>query len=286
MINEKKFVSNYNLSETQEKTLLDIRHRIDEIDIQLLKLIEKRTLVIKEACVLKNTFYGKRDCFITSAREADMIKILVSQANTSFPKETLINIWRKIITASVIVEANLELVIYKTKAFYLSYLDALIYFDTAAKTHFLNNEKNILKFLNSQQNSVAVLPIKSSSKKPWWYLLATSFTQLKVFAKLPFYNKPLIKGHLGSVAISLIRPEKSLSDYSCFVVFFNDVSEQETFNKLLKEHFISDYQIMDSSSETSRIVQFFLIKNYYLHLDITNNTCINIGSFAEEFIIS
>ena len=96
-----------------QKTLNLFRQDIDQIDHQIIALLEERMEIISQVGELKKS--NKEKFFIRSSREADMIKSLLNKSSSKFPKSTIANIWRKIITAANMHEQPFSIALHNPK---------------------------------------------------------------------------------------------------------------------------------------------------------------------------
>jgi len=96
--------------QNDKKNLQDLRNEINAIDDKMISLLQQRMDIVSEVAKFKTDNHDT--FFIRSAREADMIKSLVSKTKGCFPKATIVDIWRKIITASNMHEQKLSFAIH------------------------------------------------------------------------------------------------------------------------------------------------------------------------------
>ncbi|HLD77244.1 MAG TPA: chorismate mutase, partial [Rickettsiales bacterium] len=95
-------------SEYSQK-LGELREEIDKIDDKILKLLQKRLEIVKSVQEVKSK--NGEEFFIKSAREADMIKNLLTKTKI-MPKSAIIDIWRKIITSANCLEQPLQIALH------------------------------------------------------------------------------------------------------------------------------------------------------------------------------
>lgn len=277
MKKQKKFISNYNLSSKQEAQFQDIRSRIDLIDEELLNLLAKRTEIIKEAKNFKSSFYPNDKCYITPGRESSMMKAIIDKSKkTDLPPEAIMNIWRNIISSSTSVEKELKIKAYLKSNEYAQFLDANNYFGSFANITTYDNINELLETTADTSNAVAVVPYYSD----WWAQLSSNFSQLKIFACLPFIANFEASSHRSAI-IANILPEPTDDDITLFVLKINKdnvAANREIDNKF---SFSITQRICDNN-----FCYYLLQKNGYyqkhdklnLNSNVINVT--NIGTFS------
>jgi len=207
----------------QDKALPALRQEIDKIDNQIISLLEQRMEIISAVGELKKN--NNEKFFIRSNREADMIKNLVEKSNGAFPKASIVDIWRKIITAANLHEQSLHVAVHNPKnvADY-SYL-VREYYSDAMPILMFDSATNLVMAMEKGEAQIGVfaLPKDESDNlsENWWISLANNRLGLKVFAKIPFVeylNAEKKSDAPQLVAIAAKEPEKSSSDNSLFCV--------------------------------------------------------------------
>ncbi|MFM7557677.1 MAG: chorismate mutase, partial [Alphaproteobacteria bacterium] len=98
------------MNEIQLQKLNNLREKIDNIDSQILNLLNNRMDIVSQVAELKKTSNDK--FFIRSSREADMLKQLIHKSSGSFPKISILNIWRKIITSANMLEQPIKIALH------------------------------------------------------------------------------------------------------------------------------------------------------------------------------
>lgn len=227
----------------QNKALPTLRQEIDKVDNQIIALLEARMKIINEVSALKTN--GKEKFFIKSAREADMIKALI-KPDLTFPKATIVHIWRKIITAANMHEQPLHIAIHNPKNLPdYAYLVKEYYSDIVPISNF-DSATNLVSAIEKGEAQIGVfaLPRNESDNvsENWWIALANNRMGLKVFAKIPLLEK--ISNEKNSDQIQLVaaaikEPEESSSDNSLlYVEISNEISKSQLL-ATLKEHQIN-----------------------------------------------
>lgn len=207
-------------NKTGLKPLETLRKQINKIDDNLISLLEERMKVVSKVSELKKN--NQEKFFIRSAREADMIKNLLTKISGDLSKTMIVNIWRKIITAANMHEQPLSIAIHNPQnlADY-TYLVKAYYSDEVPITVFDMATKVILELeKNPAQIGIFALPNphQQDLNENWWINLANNRNGLKIFAKIPFVEFSNQKDQTRLVAIAAKNPEKSQSDNSLIYV--------------------------------------------------------------------
>lgn len=195
--------------------LSQLRNIIDQIDNNIVDLLNQRIQVIREVGEYKKSI--NENFFIKSAREADMIKKLLTKTDPAFPKSTIVNIWRKIITTANVLEQNLHIAIHNPdKIPDYQYLIKEYYGDFMPLS-FFDSTSYIIADIEKGKSQIGVfaMPQENQNKtENWWINLANNKSSIKVFAKIPFVGK----SQYDLVAVAIKEPEKSEDDNTLFVI--------------------------------------------------------------------
>lgn len=247
---------NYMKNNSQNQ-LLQLRSQIDEIDNQIINLLNKRIDVIEEVSSYKKNIGEK--FFIKSAREADMIKALVSKANSRIPKSTIVNIWRKIITSANCLEQNLKIAIHNpNKIIDYGYLVREYYGDFVPLIFHDSVNNIVLEIENDQaQIGIFVLPNNNENKtENWWINLANNQSGIKVFAKIPFIGESAY----NLVAVAKKTPEKSLDDETLLSIEVDKEISKYQVNDALKAAKFKFKILQSTSLEQIHNINFYLVE--------------------------
>jgi len=260
------------MSENQQnKTLALFREQIDEIDLKILNLLKDRMAVIKNVGDLKKSYNEK--FYIRSNREADMIKNLVNLAENKFPKSTIINIWRKIITTANMSEQELRIAIHNPKN--ISDYTYLIreYYNNDVPIINYDSANSVVSDLENNNAQIGIFALPSSNdesdkkedtKENWWISLANNRIGLKIFAKIPFVEfeqKDKNTNSIQLVATAIKEPEKSNSD--------NTIITIETSKEVSKSSILSalrEVELDGKILKSAQIIQFDGIKFHLIEL--------------------
>jgi chorismate mutase len=238
-------------------SLQHYRKKIDEIDLKILSLLADRISLIKKVGELKKEYRDK--FFIKSAREADMIKNLISKNNADFPKSLIVNIWRKIITTANINEQSIKLLVHNPSNI-LEY-EYLIKEYYSSEVPILNrkNVSDIIFELENNLANIAIFPLpklnseikeKEDVDQNWWISIANSNKGLKVFTKIPFIYD-IKDGNHQLVALAIKDAEESSEDLSLVCI--------KTDNNITKSQIILAFE---EENISANILKFVKVKNF------------------------
>ncbi len=244
-----------------QNQLLQLRSRIDEIDNQIIELLNKRMGIIEEVSDYKKSINEK--FFIRSAREADMIKALISKADSRIPKSTIVNIWRKIITSANCLEQNLKIAIHNpNKIIDYSYLVREYYGDFVPLI-FHDSVNNVVLEIESGEAQIGIfaLPRNEGDKSEnWWINLANNQSGIIVFAQIPFIRPFVGESAYNLVAVAKKQPEKSLDDKTLLSIEVDkEISKYQVNDELKSAKF--QFKILQSTTlEQIHNINFYLVE--------------------------
>ncbi len=259
-------------------SLNDLRAEIDKVDDQLISLLGSRMKIIDRVGELKKS--NNEKFFIRSNREADMIKNLIKKSDSSFPKSSIISIWRKIIAAANMHEQNLKISIHNPKNIpdysYLvreHYNEEVPIFSHDSLTNIVTEiekgETQIGVFSLPKANQEGAKPDESSDN--WWINLANNKSGIKVFAKLPFVEfsdkKTNIQDSSNLVMVAIKEAEKSSEDNSLLYV--------EVPKEISKSQILSSFKENKLDAKILKSVKLAQVENMMFYL-------VEVSGFYEE----
>ncbi len=262
------------MDKASEDALKDLRKEIDAIDDQLLSLFAKRMSIITRVGDLKKDNGEK--FFIRSNREADMIKDLIKKSEeigSEFPKTTIINIWRKIITSANMYEQPIKIGVHNPKNIpdykYLLreyYSDLVPIFDFDSATNLVSEIEK-----GDVQIGAFILPKSEidDNNENWWINLANNKVGLKIFAKIPFVNSDKKDDVSEIVVVGIKDAEKSKEDCSLlYVEISNDFSKSDLLASF-KESGIKSKILKTAKIAQVENIDFYLVEaeGFYLEED-------------------
>lgn len=253
-----------------ETALSQYRSEIDEIDAQLLSLLEQRMKIVAKVRIIKQE-HGEQ-FFVKSGREADMIKDLVAKADPILPRSMLVNIWRKIITSSNMLEQSLRIAIHNpNKLADYTYLLREYYSDFVPMiTHDSVNNVVLEIEKNSSQIAIFALPYAGSENntddfgEDWWINLANNKAGLKVFAKIPLIDYDDQDRQSGKalelVAMAIKKSEKSQQDRSLFCIELSNTISKSQLLAAMHENKIEGKILKSTKLKQVDDIIFYLVE--------------------------
>ena len=228
------------------KELLGFRREIDKIDLKILKLLEERMEIVKEVGKFKNK--TKHQFFIKSAREADMMNKLVKKSSNNIFNETIIAIWRKIITNANLLEQEIKIALCNPEE-NNDYIYVLReYFNNLVPIGNFQNTTDTIQSLEKNEFQIAAFSLPESpeySNNDNWWVDFTADNDIKIYAKTSFKNS----GALNLVLAAKKKVEESESDNTLSVIEFSrKISENEVVTNLKSAGF--NFKILDKSNSS------------------------------------
>jgi len=267
------------------KDLEIFRNKIDDIDSQILTLLEQRMEIVKEVGNLKTKKQDK--FFIKSAREADMINNLMKKSSKNILPQTIIAIWRKIITNANILEQKIKIALYNPTR-NNDYTHPLReYFNDLVPINNFSNASNIIHSLEQEKHQIAAFSLPKYIDHPnnsdWWIFFAAN-NNIKIYGKTSF-GKKSCHDNIDLVLAAKKDVEKSKSDNTLIVIEVekNKISKNNIINKLEELNF--DFKMLDKSNHSQiNNIDFYLIE-FKGFIDPKNESLIKfINSDIKPFI--
>jgi chorismate mutase len=246
---------------SKKDPLLQLRKSIDNIDNQIIDLLNERIDIILKVSDYKKSIKDK--FFIKSAREADMIKNLVSKANPNFPKSTIVNIWRKIITSANVLEQNLIIDIHNPNQNpNYEHLVKEYYGDFVPVNH-RDNANDIIADLEKETIRIGVFALTTKSiSQHWWLNLANNNSKVKIFAKIPFirYKKDQNQQNDDLFIAAIKDAEKSEDDNTLLSIELDNNISKTKIQNILAEVGLKGEILESAKIEQVSDVTFYLLQ--------------------------
>jgi chorismate mutase len=166
--------------------LEQLRRRIDEIDDRVQDLLVERINIVSRVAAHKRGNGGV--AAHQPAREAEIIRRLISRNHGPLPPATLVRMWRELLAATTRLQGAFTIAIYAppeaqgfwdvARDHYGSHTPMLAYRSTA----------QVIRAVTEGQAAIGVLPMPQEEEPdPWWrHLLSTHDNAPHVIARLPF----------------------------------------------------------------------------------------------------
>lgn len=165
------------------KTLDEIRQKIDTIDNQLHDLLMERADLVSGVAQAKKE---KGLQIVQPAREARMVRRLLSRHEGPLPKATIIRIWRELVGSVALLQTGLSVVVSDSCSGWDAAKD---YFGSCVPMKNASNSQNAISELLKDDSSFAVLPWPElDDERAWWTVLfgESDDERLSIICALPY----------------------------------------------------------------------------------------------------
>ncbi|RPG04416.1 MAG: chorismate mutase [Rhodospirillaceae bacterium TMED63] len=195
--------------------LAALREELDSIDNAL------HDLLMRRAAIAAGVRASKGDAPVwRPAREAQILRRLMTRHTGPFPRATIIQLWREIVSAMVRLQGEFAVAVYAQDGERLCRDMARDHFGGETPLSLHSSARAVLNAVQEGTATVGVLPIPEDSEEaPWWPTLAgiARGGNVSVCARLPF--APIAPGNGDSaLCVASISPDESGDDRSFFVL--------------------------------------------------------------------
>tara|TARA_E500000331_G_C17242301_1_gene707546 strand:+ start:480 stop:1349 length:870 start_codon:yes stop_codon:yes gene_type:complete len=196
------------------KSLSALRDEINGIDDDIHALLMRRAGI---AASVRDSKQG--GAVWRPAREAQILRRLISRHEGPFPRATIVQVWREIVSAMVRLQGEFAVAVYATEPNRLCCDLARDHFGAETPLILHSSARAVLTAVQDGSAAVGVLPIpEESEKNPWWPILASmSGSGSVVCARLPFASGAS-EDFDSALCVASIPPDKSGLDRSLFVL--------------------------------------------------------------------
>lgn len=194
--------------------LAALRDEINGIDNEIHDLIMRRAAI---AARVRDSKQG--DPVWRPAREAQILRRLIERHDGPFPRTTIVQIWREIVSAMVRLQGEFAVAVYATENNRLCRDMARDHFGAETPLALYSSARAVLTAVQDGSATVGVLPIPEESEDtPWWPILAgMSGNGTAVCARLPFATGAPGNGD-AALCVASIPPDESGNDRSLFML--------------------------------------------------------------------
>lgn len=201
--------------------LRSIRDQIDGIDLQLCDLMRRRTALSDKVAAAKKAQGNSRP--MRPAREAQIIRAMVSRLSDEVPVVSAARIWHELIAGAIAAhQGGLTVLVHGDGRLWDLSRER---FGSASKLELCPDMPVVLRRLRENLRTVAVMPLPvDDDPAPWWAdMLDADGPQPRVIARLPFVVQPGQRNvALGAVAVAAgAEPEPSGDDMTVLAVDFD-----------------------------------------------------------------
>jgi chorismate mutase-like protein len=165
--------------------LAELRQRLDAIDDRLHDLIVERAALVENVTAVKQST-GQPS--LRPGREAEILRRLVGRHRGSFPRQSLVRLWREMLGGTVSMQGKFTVAVAAPEGRPGLWDLARDHFGGYVPTIALRSAAEVLSAVGDGRATVGVLPMPSDNEEaPWWPALAGARGQgPRVIARLPF----------------------------------------------------------------------------------------------------
>ena len=186
------------------KTLQDLRVSIDDIDRKIHSLLVERAEVVAAIGRIKSSTESISSCGnLRIDRECDVIRTRIHEHKGKFPLNSLIRIWREIISASLRIEGDFSVAVHARKNFasFQFLQNVRDYFGSHTDMRIYSSSIAAVNAVNKNKADVAAFPIFSADKNVDKLWLIKDIP-LKIALRLPIIRE---KNDLSADAFVLAK---------------------------------------------------------------------------------
>ncbi len=248
-----------------EKSLAEIRKRIDSIDDRLHDLLMERAALVQSVVETKTGASGPA---YRPGREADILRRLVDRHEGRFPLVPLILIWRQIISASLGIQEKFLVAVYAADEEDARQEVAEIHFGAATPFSIQRTVAGVFNQVTQGNASVGILPFPAEGDDaPWWPRLVRDGKGPhgrqgpSIVARLPFVPTGRHSGPShDSLVIAMQPPQPSERDRSVVVVTAETGISRARILGAFQSHALEPRTTLTHQDDRSRDFSLFLIE--------------------------
>ncbi len=215
----------------------EVRTRIDEIDADLYALLLERAAMVDQVGALKSGDPVIRNP-MRPAREAKIIRTLLSYDRKNLPVGMIVHLWRELISGFCVMQGNFS-VAYHSRQEPDALRDLIrSHFGSVTPVARCSGPAAVLNAVAANKGAVGIVDISSAGthdESPWWLTVAES-DFCRIVGKIPFVtgeDLPNISDDYYLIAD--IDSENSGDDVSVFVITTSPDVSRATVSDLFKE---------------------------------------------------
>ncbi len=196
----------------------DLRAEVDRIDQAVLELLIERTDVVREIGKIKADRLNGR-LAARPAREAVILRRLVTLAGDRFPRAVLVRMWRELLAATTRLQTPMSVSVFGAQQGVAIWDLARDHFGSVTPMVRVESATQALRSVSDGSATIAVLPLPSDDD-PWWRALVSDHhDRLRAFARLPFVARGTGEGEeVHALALARLEPEPSGDDLALLAI--------------------------------------------------------------------
>ena len=201
-------------------TSLDsLRKEIDAIDDKMHDLLMRRTETVEKIRDVKNG--GPAASAIRPAREATILRRLVSRHGGLFPAQVVVRIWREMVAALTQLQGPFRVAVHAPEKS-VGYWDlARDHYGSGTPMSLHRSANRVISAVAEGSATLGVLTLPQNGElEPWWpQLLAPGERTPRIAARLPFIENEAGRfENLGALAIASIEREPTGNDVTLLAI--------------------------------------------------------------------
>lgn len=166
-------------------TIDSLRSHIDQIDDQLQDLLVARYALVERIGLLKTD----GGLALRPGREAEILRRLAARHQASFPKATLLRIWREILGGTTNHQSPLTVAVAQTDQGKGFVELARNHFGSITPVQIVSGAGQVVKLVSEDQVPVGIVPLPgggTGGHESWWMTLAAENAP-RIISRLPFF---------------------------------------------------------------------------------------------------
>ncbi|MCB1557875.1 MAG: chorismate mutase, partial [Alphaproteobacteria bacterium] len=223
-----------------------IRQKIDSLDDQIHDLLLERADLVMAISEEKKKAGIQ---IVQPAREARMIRRLMERHRGPLPEETIVRIWRELVSSVSLLQTGLSVVVYVPEDIPEYWDMARDYFGSVLPMQRADKQIHALNMVREGKLTFAVLPypeISEANDDSWWHTVIDAVIQgeeLSIIQRLPFgYKENFNFEQHPTLVISKSKFGPSDDDISLIGIKMNeDTSRSKLMEQIEKAGFTDSY---------------------------------------------
>ena len=238
------------------QSLSALRDRIDGIDSAIHDLLMERASIAAEVRDSKASGPSAGPVW-RPAREAQVLRRLVARHEGPFPRGTLVQLWREIMSAMVRLQGEFAVAVFANDETRWCRDMARDHFGAETPLSYYSTARAVLTAVQDGSATVGVLPVPEDSEElPWWPVLAgMSGARPLVCARLPFGPSSAGAGD-SALCVANIEPAESGDDRSLVAFRTRPKISRARLNSAISAAGIKPLRLIGSGPSTDDISLF------------------------------
>ncbi len=218
------------------KKLEEIRRKIDALDNNIHDLLMERASLIVDVSEEKRK---NRLQIIQPAREALMIRRLLSRHEGKLPRAAIVRIWRELVGAVSLLQTGLKVGVTVPEGRPQFWDMAKDYFGSVLPMQRLSNPLAAISLVREGEANFAVIPWPSEGdENPWWhYLMSEEEERMRIVVRLPYGDVKDEPPDVENMALIVAK------------ISFDQTGDDRSFLAFEVDHSVSRGRIVDIARE-------------------------------------